>query len=122
MKAQAADLKIQLDSAIRRLDLRALALVDYDLAVVQHYPGHLSDMLLQYEVDPETFRSTGIRFASNYVVEQVVRRKAEQNLSDIGNALHNSLARELFARIQQGKAPSVGHVNPLPEGRVLVPR
>lgn len=100
-KDQVETKKEELLGAIHQLDLRVLALVRKDLEIVQAYHPKLSHKILQYDVDPESFKSRGIRFASNYVVDRVAEHTAETNLSELGRTLSDlkgPLAGELFER------------------------
>ena len=98
---QADATKQELLVKIRQLDMRALTEVLNDLEIVQDYHGKLSHMILQYEVNANTFKSNGIRFASDYVVEEVHKQKLETHLSEIGRALNDltgPLAGQLFEK------------------------
>ena len=67
-KEDAEATKKELDTAIQQLDLSALTLVQSDLEIAQDLQTKLSHKLLQYVVDPETFKSEGVRLASGYVI------------------------------------------------------
>ncbi|KAL6055319.1 hypothetical protein QOT17_016862 [Balamuthia mandrillaris] len=81
--------------------MRALSLVLNDLEMIRYYQGQLSHQALQYEVDPETFKSKGIRYASDYVRDAIYEQKLENNPSELGRAIHElqgALAGEIFER------------------------
>ncbi|KAL6040950.1 hypothetical protein QOT17_025158 [Balamuthia mandrillaris] len=98
---QAKRTKRELDGKIQQLDMRALSLVLNDLEMIRYYQGRLSYQVLQYEVDPETFESKGIRYASDYVGDAIYEQKLKNNQSELGRAIHElkgALAGEIFER------------------------
>jgi len=101
-KAQGKATQTELDIAIRQLDLTALELVEHgiDSDATEENQTKLSHKLLQYDVsDDDEFRSDGVRFASNYVIEEVGKVKAKRNYAELVKSLqqkNGTVAGHLF--------------------------
>ena len=98
-KDQVEITKKELNTAIQQLDLSALTLVQSDLEIAQDLQTKLSHKLLQYVVDPETFKSEGVRLASGYVIEQIGKVKAERYITTLAKVIQETagtLAGDLF--------------------------
>ncbi|KAL6070495.1 hypothetical protein QOT17_006761 [Balamuthia mandrillaris] len=108
-RAQAKRTKAELDAVIHQLDMRALSLVINDLETVRYYQGQLSHQVLRQEADPETFKSKGIRYASDYVRDAVYERKLKNNQSELGRAIHElrgALVGDIFERYATSRLAS----------------
>ncbi|KAL6046763.1 hypothetical protein QOT17_022041 [Balamuthia mandrillaris] len=108
---QAKRTKEELDGKIKQLDMRALSVILNDLEMIRYYQDRLSHQVLQYEVDPETFESKGIRCASDYVRDAIYDQKLKNNQSELGRAIHElrgALAGDILERYATSRLASGG--------------
>jgi len=76
-----------------------LSALENDLGKIETKKLQISHKLLQYEVNPETFRSEGIRFATDYVIQELAMQKAKRKRSELGRATAEAtgnIAGDLF--------------------------
>ncbi|KAL6080503.1 hypothetical protein QOT17_000143 [Balamuthia mandrillaris] len=92
---QANETKEELDDFIKQLNIQTISQVRSSIERFKYYQGQPLYQVLHNEVDPNTFKSQYVCYASDYISNAVEQRKLKHDQDELGQAVHELQERGL---------------------------